>query len=125
MLEKRTSLIVALLVSVLVAGTLVACGPGGDRPTLVFFRANNCPYCKQMTPVVDDIEKEYGSQLTVVYATVNEPDGKQLAQQHGIIGYPTILLLSSEGEQAGLLRGVIPRSSLEKMVDELLAVEQH
>lgn len=77
-----------------------------------------------MTPVVDEIRQEYGRQLHVVYAEVDQQDGKSLASQHGIIGYPTILLLDSEGERAGLLRGVVPRSSLAKAIDDLLQEQQ-
>lgn len=128
MLKWRTLLIGVLLVATL--GTAVflacACSPSraGNRPTLVYFRAPNCPYCKQMTPVVDEIRQEYGRQLHVVYAEVDQQDGKSLASQHGIIGYPTILLLDSEGERAGLLRGVVPRSSLAKAIDDLLQEQQ-
>jgi thioredoxin 1 len=98
-----------------------AAGQSANRPSLIYFRAANCPYCKQMTPVVNDVERAYGRQLAVTYAEVDSQEGKDLAKHHGIIGYPTILLLDSEGERIGLLRGVVPRSSLEQMIEELLA----
>lgn len=128
MLKKRTLSIAALLMATLGAAVFVAsaCSPSraGNRPTLVYFRAANCPYCKKMTPVVDEIGQQYGRQLHVVYAEVDQQQGKDLASQYGIIGYPTILLLDSEGERAGLLRGVVPRPTLEKMVDDLLQAQQ-
>lgn len=77
-----------------------------------------------MTPIVDEIEKEYGKSLDVVYAEVNLQKGKELASRYGIIGYPTILLLDSEGERFGILRGVVPRPNLEQMVDDLLQESQ-
>jgi hypothetical protein len=55
-----------------------------------------------MTPIVDEIGQKYGRQLDVVYAEVDQRQGQDLAKRHGIIGYPTILLLDSEGERAGL-----------------------
>lgn len=128
MLKWRTLLIGALLVATLGTAVFLACAcsnfQAGNRPTLVYFRAANCPYCKQMTPVVDELRQEYGRQLHVVYAEVDQRDGKNLASQHGIIGYPTILLLDREGERAGLLRGVVPRPSLEKVIDDLLREKQ-
>jgi thioredoxin 1 len=90
----------------------------------MYFRASNCPYCKEMTPLVDEIRDAYGDRLTVVYATIDEPEGKELAHRHGIIGYPTMLLLNSDGEEVGVLRGVVPKAALEKMVDELLDREE-
>jgi thiol-disulfide isomerase/thioredoxin len=77
-----------------------------------------------MTPVIDEIRDAYDRQLTVVYATIDEPEGKELAQRHGIIGYPTMLLLSSDGQEVGVLRGVVPKTLLVDMVDELLDQEQ-
>lgn len=126
-MKKHIFLVGALVVATLAVTVLVACGslssPAGGRPTLVYFRASNCPYCKQMTPVVNEIEKKYGKQLNVIYAEVEQQQGKELAKQYGIIGYPTMLLLDSEGERVGLLRGVVPLLSLEQMVDDLLAEE--
>jgi len=76
-----------------------------------------------MTPIVDGLEREYGRQLKVVYATVEEQEGKALARQHGIIGYPTFLLLNSQGERAYVLRGIVPQSILEQTVEDLLSAE--
>lgn len=76
-----------------------------------------------MTPVVEELEGKYGRQLNVVYAEVDQQQGKDLARKHGIIGYPTILLLDSNGEQVGVLRGVVPLPSLEKALDGLLQKE--
>ena len=121
-------LITNLLLVAFVAGLLGACAfsplLAESGPSLLYFRANNCPYCKQMTPIVEEIERDYGQRLNVVYATVDEQEGKQLAREHGIIGYPAMLLLDSEGERVGLLHGVVPRPSLEGMVDDLLQAER-
>jgi thioredoxin 1 len=124
LLKKHIRFMRLLVLIVLTVAVLMACGnsplQGGERPSLVYFRIDNCPYCKEMTPIVDEIARQYGQQLDVVYAQVDRQDGKQLANQYGVIGYPTILLLDSEGERVGLLSGVVPRPALEKMVDELL-----
>ena len=77
-----------------------------------------------MTPIVDGIRDKYGQRLDVVYANVDQQQGKDLAKQYGVIGYPTILLIDSEGERAGLLSGVVPRPTLEQMVDDLFLEER-
>jgi thiol-disulfide isomerase/thioredoxin len=76
-----------------------------------------------MTPVVEELEGKYGWQLNVVYAEVDQQQGKDLAKKHGIIGYPTVLLLDSNGEKVGVLRGVVPLPSLEKALAGLLQEE--
>lgn len=122
MLKTHTFLVPVLMVVALGSTILFACSPSqaGDGPRLVYFRASNCPYCKQMTPVVNEIEQKYGRQVDIVYAEVEQQEGKDLARRYGIIGYPTVLLLDSSGERAGLLRGVVPLASLEKAVEDLL-----
>ena len=55
--------------------------------------------------------------------SISRQQGKDLAKKHGIIGYPTVLLLDSNGEQVGVLRGVVPLPSLEKALDGLLQEE--
>jgi thioredoxin 1 len=127
-LTKKHRLLAGMQVVIILVGAFLAvggCSPSeaGDRPSLVYFRVSNCPYCKQMNPVVDEIARQYGRQLDVVYAQVDEQEGKDLARHHGIIGYPAILLLDSTGERAGLLRGVVPRANLEQMIDGLLSTE--
>jgi len=125
--NKHSSLVGVLVVASLAATVLMACACSpfetGNGPTLIFFRAANCPYCKQMTPVVNEIEDKYGKQLNVIYAEVEQQQGKVLARQHGIIGFPAILLLDSEDERANLFHGVIPPSILEQAVEDLLREE--
>jgi thiol-disulfide isomerase/thioredoxin len=121
---KRCLFVGPLLGIILSAAVLAACGTAGGGPTLMYFRASNCPYCKEMTPVIDEIRDTYDRQLEVVYATIDEPEGKELAHRYGIIGYPTMLLLNSDGEEVGVLRGVVPKTALVKMVDELLDQER-
>ena len=73
-----------------------------------------------MIPLVDQIKKEYRGELDVVYATLEEPAGKELADKHGILGYPNILLLDGDGERANLLRGMVPQPTLVQAVEDLL-----
>jgi thioredoxin-like negative regulator of GroEL len=74
-----------------------------------------------MTPIVDGLRRDYKGQLDVVYAEIDEPDGKELAKQMGVVGTPTILLLDSHGEQVNALRGSFPASLIEQAIQEVLA----
>ena len=124
-LYAKRYLFAGLLLGIMLASAVLgACGSAVDGPTLIYFRASTCPYCKEMTPVIDDIRDAYDRQLTVVYATIDEPEGKELAHRHGIIGYPTMLLLDSDGQEVGVLRGVVPKTLLVDMVDELIDQER-
>lgn len=112
-------LLAALAISVLVSAA--SCSTRGEnQPSLLFFRSSTCPYCKQMSPVVDGIRSKYRGELNVIYATLEDEKGRELADQYGIIGFPVILLLDGQGERVSLLRGVVPQPSLEQAVEDLI-----
>ena len=74
-----------------------------------------------MTPIVDGLGRQDGRQLDVVYAEIDEPDGKELAREYGVVGTPTILLLDRQGNQVRVLRGSFPSSLIEQAIEEALA----
>lgn len=122
--HKPLSLIGVVVVASLAATVLMACASSSSRtgngPSLVYFRAANCPYCKQMTPIVNEMEETYRKQLNFIYAELEQQQGKELARHHGIIGYPAVLLLDGEDERVNLFHGVIPRQVLEQAIEDLL-----
>lgn len=125
--KKRSSMLSALLVLLTLALLLatVSCSSGGKQlPSLVFFQSATCPYCREMKPIVDQIKSAHRGELKVVYATLEDEEGKQLADQHGILGFPVVLLLDAEGERANLLRGVVPQPALERAVLDLIEAQQ-
>ena len=74
-----------------------------------------------MNPIVDGIEQKYKRHIDLVYVSVDETDGKELAREHGVMGTPTFLLLDSEGTQVNILRGSLPAPVIEKAIEELIA----
>ena len=74
-----------------------------------------------MTPIVNGIKREHGRQIKVVFVSMDQAKGKELAKQHGVVGTPTILLFDSAGERVNVLRGSFPPSLVEQAVEELLA----
>ncbi|MGD2177846.1 MAG: thioredoxin family protein [Anaerolineae bacterium] len=92
-----------------------------DGPALLYFRSDSCAYCKEMTPVVDEIRHKYGRQVDVAYVNMDHDDGKRLAREYGVIGTPTVLLLDSAGVQVNVLRGTLPTPVIEQAVKDLVA----
>jgi len=74
-----------------------------------------------MNPIVDGIRQKYSRQLNVVYVSMDQSDGKELARQQGVFGTPTFLLLNSEGNQVSILRGSLPAPVIEKAIEDLMA----
>ena len=74
-----------------------------------------------MNPIVDGIEQKYKRHIDLVYVSVDETDGKELAREYGVMGTPTFLLLDSDGTQVSILRGSLPAPVIEKAIEELIA----
>ena len=72
---------------------------------------------------MDGIKREYRGQLDVVYVSMDERDGKELAREYGVVGTPTILLLDSEGNQVSVLRGSLAQPLIEQAVEDLVVQE--
>ncbi len=74
-----------------------------------------------MNPIVDGIRQKYRRQLNVVYVSMDQSEGKELARERGVFGTPTFLLLDSEGNQVSILRGSLPLPVLEQAIEDLIA----
>lgn len=70
---------------------------------------------------MNGIKREYRGRLNVVYVSMDQPAGKELAKQHGVVGTPTLLLLDGEGDRVSILQGLIPPSLIEQAIQDLLA----
>lgn len=73
---------------------------------------------------MDGIKREYRRRLDVVYVSMDERGGKELAREYGVVGTPTILLLDSEGNQVNVLRGSLVQPLIERAVGDLVAQEE-
>jgi len=76
-----------------------------------------------MNPIVDEVRREYGGKVSFEYVNMDDRSGREKATELGIIGYPNILLLTSEGKEYRVLKGVVPKETLARELDELLARE--
>ena len=90
-----------------------------DGPALLYFRSDSCAYCKEMTPVIDQICRRYRRQVNVVTVDLDRDEGKKVARRYRIIGTPTLLLLDREGHEVSVIRGTLPAAVIEQAVKDL------
>jgi thioredoxin-related protein len=76
-----------------------------------------------MNPIVDEVKREYSSKVQFEYVSMDDKAGKDRATEFGIIGYPNLLILDSEGNEYTVLKGVVPKEALRRTLDDALAQE--
>lgn len=86
-------------------------------PVLVEFYSDSCIQCKQMSPILGDIEDDYEDRLKVVKVNANF-DG-ELAEQYSVMVSPTILFFK-DGKEAERVRGLIKKPELEEIVKKYI-----
>jgi thioredoxin 1 len=79
------------------------------KPVLIDFHATWCGPCRQVAPIVDAIANEH-PEYTVVKVDVDQAPG--IAQQFGIMGVPTLVVLNSDGTPASQDTGVKPKAAI-------------
>ena len=92
----------------------------GDMPAIIDFYADWCAPCRQLSPLVDEIAREYAGKI-VVYKVDTEKE-KTLSQSIGITGLPTLLFIPAKGKPQ-VSMGLLPKASLVKAINEVLLVK--
>lgn len=60
-----------------------------DKPTIYFFYVDWCPHCTRAKPEMEKVKKN-NNKVKVIF--VNCDEQKQLAQEHNVRAYPTVVL---------------------------------
>ncbi len=85
---------------------------------LVDFYADWCGPCKTISPIVEEMAREFAEQgLTVGKVDIDK--AQQLAVQFGIQGVPTLLFFK-DGQKVDQLVGAHPKPIIEEKVKALL-----
>ena len=89
----------------------------GSRPAIVDFYASWCGPCRAISPILDELAKEYGDKI-VIYKVDVDASG-DLAQAFGIRSIPAVLFIPMKGE-AQMTVGGRSKAEFKKQIDTIL-----
>jgi thioredoxin len=89
----------------------------GNKPAIIDFYATWCGPCRQLSPIVEQIAKEYAGKL-VVYKVDTDRE-KELSSNMGISSLPTLIFIPTEGQPQATV-GALPKETIVKIIDEVL-----
>ena len=84
---------------------------------LVDFSAEWCGPCKMMPPILEEVKKNIGNEITIIKMDVDK--NPQTARQYGIQSVPTLILFQ-KGKVLWRQSGVIQASQLELLLRRYL-----
>jgi len=92
----------------------------GNKPAIIDFYADWCAPCRQLSPIVEEIAREYKGKIDVF--KVDTEKEKLLAQKLGITGLPTLLFIPAKGKPQ-VTMGALPKEDLINAISEILLIK--
>jgi thioredoxin 1 len=92
----------------------------GNKPAIIDFYADWCGPCKQLSPLVEEIAKEYSGKID--FYKVDTDKERILTQKLGITGLPTLVFIPEKGKPQ-IAVGALPKETLIKVINEVLLVK--
>ena len=88
-----------------------------EIPVLVDFWAEWCMPCRMMSPIIEDIAKEYHGKLKV--GKLNVDESPQIASTYGIMSIPTLVIFK-KGEAVETMVGAIPKADIVSKIESYI-----
>lgn len=89
-----------------------------DKPVLVDFSATWCGPCRQLSPLIDDLAKEYAGRIKVGKVDIDQ--SQEVAGKYGIMSVPTVLFFKG-GQKIDTLVGLNAKSVYKAKIEGLVA----
>ena len=89
----------------------------GNKPTIIDFYATWCGPCKRLSPIMEQLAKEYNGKVQFYKVDVDKE--RELATMIEIQSIPSILFIPKKGKPI-MAQGALPKAELKKTIDSNL-----
>ena len=91
-----------------------------DKPVFVDFWAEWCGPCRMVSPIVEELSKEYEGKVNFV--KVNVDQNRDLASKYNIFSIPTLAIFRN-GEVVAQAAGASSKESIRNYIDKNIQTE--
>jgi thioredoxin 1 len=88
-----------------------------EVPVLVDFWATWCGPCRSISPIVEELAKEFTGKVKITKLNVDE--NPAIPSQYGVRGIPTLILFKG-GKILDQIVGAVPKARLKAMIEKAL-----
>lgn len=92
----------------------------GDKPCMIDFYADWCAPCRRLSPVLEEIAKEYDGKLNVY--KINTDHNQNVSGYFNITSIPAVMLCPMKG-QPQMMVGLYPKQEYVNAIHKVLGVE--
>ena len=89
-----------------------------DRPVLVDFWAEWCVPCHMVSPIVEEIGREYADQMHT--AKLNVDDNPEITRKYGVMSIPTLIVFK-DGQEKARVVGARGKDSIMREIEPHIA----
>ena len=91
----------------------------GDKPCIIDFYADWCRPCRFVSPIMEELAKEYNGQI--YFYKINVDNEREVAQVFGIRSIPSVLFCPVKG-QPRMAVGAMPKESYIKAISDIFKI---
>jgi thioredoxin 1 len=94
----------------------------GEKPCIIDFYADWCAPCKMISPILEEISKEYRGKIDIF--KVDTQQENELAAVFQIQSIPSLLFIPLD-DKPQMAMGALPKQALEQAITDVLKIDKN